>query len=277
MDHFEKNRYYYDRNAESYEASSWYFFNRYKAEKVLEELTQLLDNIRRTESLRVLEIGPGTGYLLKKILEISKCRVRYVGIEHSAAMGEILKKSCEGLCESFELHCASASRKVVKDVVGSRRFDIVIGSSVLHHIPDYADLIDAIADTVDEGGGLYFVREPLHIEECSPPQIIHRLFFYIIDSLNSFMFKARIQKLLYPQKIKAESAVDIGVHMYKNGVSLEPFYALTQKGFSVLSLRKYNRRLTTFLSKLENVWCSSLRKDHFGNTLYSISMLKERI
>ena len=66
--YYQANREYDNRNVSKYEASSWYFFNRYKSKMVSRELKKCLSLIGNLNYFRVLEIGPGTGYLLKKLL-----------------------------------------------------------------------------------------------------------------------------------------------------------------------------------------------------------------
>lgn len=273
--HFDKNISYYDRNAHKYERASWYYFNQYKKEMVVEELRLLLAQLSPGKPIRVLEIGPGTGYLLDTLLSVANRPVNYVGIEHSEAMGAILKQRHAHACESFELHRVSASPDTLDAIAGSEKFDLVMGSSILHHIPEYGQLVDALADALASGGVMYFVREPLHRDECEPPNALQRMGYSVFDSVNVFLFRSRIKDWLYPEKVKAESAVDIGIHMFRDGVSYAPFEALTAKGFTILRLRKYNRRLTSFLSRLENKWLACVRKDHFGNTLYAVCLKRD--
>ena len=67
-DSYTLNKEYYDRNASNYEKSSWYFYNKYKDNSVKKEI-ELILNLTKKKHLKILEFGPGTGYLLSKIVE----------------------------------------------------------------------------------------------------------------------------------------------------------------------------------------------------------------
>ena len=69
----------YNRNAPiRYEAASWYFFNAYKDKAVLEILQCSLKLRRIVGALGLYvftEIGPGTGYLLHRLLSFEGRRI----------------------------------------------------------------------------------------------------------------------------------------------------------------------------------------------------------
>ncbi len=74
---YDKNRAYYDHNADCHEMTSWYCFNKYKNDSVSEELRCCLKMMEEKTDIPMLEIGPGTGYLLKKILSIQNRGLHY--------------------------------------------------------------------------------------------------------------------------------------------------------------------------------------------------------
>lgn len=93
--------------------------------------------------------------------------------------------------------------------------------------------------------------------------------------LNAILFMPAIRNRLWPGKVKAKDASGIAIHMYRDGVSMKVFDGLTRGAYSPLFKRKYNRRLSGWLSSLENKWLSRLRKDVYGNTLFAIAIQKQ--
>jgi hypothetical protein len=86
--------------------------------------------------------------------------------------------------------------------------------------------------------------------------------------------KPAIRQRLWPGKVKAEDASAIAIQMFRDGVATNAFRELAADGFSVISHRKYNRRVSSLLSFAENKWMAPIRRDIFGNTLYGIVLQK---
>lgn len=274
-DFYEDNKQYYERNAARYEAASWYYFNAYKERSVIGELRRCLELAKgQGEAVSVLEIGPGTGYLLDKLLALTGQKVDYVAIEHSEAMAVILRRRFEHRCGSFKVISEHVSAPLIKSLALDRGFDIVMGSSILHHLPDYEDTVRELAAHVKPGGVMYFVREPLHREEVARSGELADMIERVYAAMNGILMKPWLRTRLWPNKVKAEDASGIAIHMFKDGVSSMVFKELEARGFQRVLMRKYNRRLSALLSYMENKWLASLRKDIHGNTLYSICLRK---
>lgn len=265
------NKEYYERNAKNYEASAWYFFNAYKDNCVDNEVKKCLGRINKPE-IKIIEIGPGTGYLLGKIIKHKKFKVDYLGLEHSTKMAGILINRYRNRIEKMRINNESINVETV-DLI-TEKFDLIIGSSILHHLPDYAAVVKKLADKLADNGIMYFVREPLGRNDCKPSNVIKDIFESIFRNIDYLILKPFIKKILWPQKVKQEDSKRIAPVMYDEGISLSIFNGLKTKGFSILFLRKYNRRATSFFSYMENKWLSFVRKDTFGNTLFSIALQK---
>lgn len=275
-DFYDINKAYYERNAERYETASWYFFNKYKSNSVSNELERCLYFMRDKPVIQILEIGPGSGYLLEKILSIRKGDIHYTGIEHSKNMSKILADRFSNSCKSFEVINKSVSVEQLREVLKEKKFDFIIGSSILHHLPDYDKVVETLAEKLDERGIIYFVREPIHKDESEISGFLVSLLEKLYEGINNIMMSSSIRKLLWPNKVKAEDAKEIALHMFTDGVSISIFKQLAQQDFSILFIRKYNRRVSSFFSYLENKWLGELRKDIFGNTLFSIAIQNKK-
>jgi SAM-dependent methyltransferase len=265
----EENRAYYNRNAHRYEAASWYFFNAYKDKAVLEELQCCTSALSARSDLRVLEIGPGTGYLLHRLLSFEGRRIFYMGIEHSEVMSGILRERFAARCAEFTIVNQSVTPAFILGQLSSARFDLIIGSSILHHLPEHQQVIKALAGLLVEGGVLYIVREPIHQDECQPATAFTDLIERCYHGLNTILMSPIIRKRLWPDKLKAEPTVRCQMN---DGVTTRAFLELEQNGFVRLFHRKYNRRVSAFLSYFENKWLAGIRKDIHRNTLWSFTI-----
>jgi ubiquinone/menaquinone biosynthesis C-methylase UbiE len=269
-----RNANYYDRNAQSYEASSWYFFNKYKNDSVFKELQLCVKLLEGRKDLLVLEIGPGTGYLLNKLMRIYKGNIFYTCMEHSKVMAKILDERYNKSCISFKIINRTVNAESLKNIFKDTKFDFIMGSSILHHLMDYDQVVLSLSELLKDGGIMYFVREPIHKDECRKSTIISNVLNFAYNTINSLLMSEKIRNYLWPSKIKAEDASKIAYHMFKNGVSLDVFRKLSENNFSIQFTRKYNRRVSSFFSYVENKWLAFLRKDIFGNTLFSICIQK---
>ena len=273
-DYYERNASYYDRNFSRYEASSWYMFNKYKNAAVLKEIRCCLHILRDKPVLRVLEIGPGTGYLLGKVLSISKSYISYKGIEHSKRMSDILFERYGKLCRDITIINESVTGDTLVRILREEKFDLIMGSSILHHLLDYEQIVRRISGNIAEGGVLYFVREPIARDECQSGNFWSDYIEKIYCMTSSLLMTPFIRARLWPGKIKAEDTSNIAFHMFKDGISTKVFRELETQGFIFVFTRRYNRRVSSFLSYVENKWLAPLRKDIYGNTLFSICMRK---
>ena len=94
------NKEYYNKNAIYYENSSWYYFNKYKSYALKKDLQKIIKNF--SKEINILEIGPGTGYLLDH-LNFSKKKIQYLGIDHSSQMTKFLIKKYKKKYHKFKI------------------------------------------------------------------------------------------------------------------------------------------------------------------------------
>jgi 2-polyprenyl-3-methyl-5-hydroxy-6-metoxy-1,4-benzoquinol methylase len=272
MEYYNQNKTYYDRNVHRYEAASWYYFNKYKNNAVLGELKKCVTLLSGKSAIRVLEIGPGTGYLLGKLLSVSKSEITYTGIEHSSAMSELITDRYAKSCKGFKIINDTVTAGQLKKDFYTDKYDLVMGSSILHHLPDYPDIVKGLSELVASGGVMYFVREPIYRDECKPGNFLSDTLEKVYHSINGLLMSPSIRSRLWPNKVKAEDSSKITSPELDEGVSTQVFDDLLRTNFRLVFMRKYNRRVSWIMSYVENKWLAALRKDVFGNTLFSIGL-----
>jgi ubiquinone/menaquinone biosynthesis C-methylase UbiE len=270
---YELNIDYYNRNAGKYENTSWYFRNRYKDKMLTREINNCIKAIGK-RNISILEIGPGTGYILSKLLKIKGIEFNYTGIEHSVSMSKILVERYKDQVREIKIINASVSPEYLEKDFRASHFDLILGSSILHHLPDYDKIIMHLSGLLNKNGVIYFVREPIYKDECIKSSVLQRFSNVLYSQINKIFQVTLIKKILWPWKLKQEDTRGIAIHMFTDGVSVRSFMNLCERGFVMIIFRKYNRRATGFLSFLENKWMKSTRMDIFGNTMFAIGIQK---
>lgn len=109
-------------------------------------VTMLTSSI--SPKLYVLEIGCGTGYFTKEII---KTKAKICAIDISEDLINIAKNEIK--CENLEFKIDNAYKMTFPDST----FDIVIGSSVLHHL-EIDKAISEIYRVLKPGGAIFFTE-----------------------------------------------------------------------------------------------------------------------
>ena len=192
-------------------------------------------------------------------------------------MSKILEKNFSSKIKNFNLVNHSIKSNNLKNILQNKKFDLIIGSSILHHLPDYSKIIEILSNNLNKNGIMYFNREPIHNTECIRANYFGRKLCSIFNFIsNSLINSKTFVNLFYPNKLKAENAQSVAILMFQDGVSILPFKQLIKnQKFEILIYRKYNRRLTSTLSFIENYYMKFLRDDIFGNTMFAIALKKK--
>lgn len=102
----------------------------------------------------VLDLGAGEGSATLPFLELG---AQVLAVDISERQLEQLLRKCGGLQGQLELRCADISDVLQEN----RRFDIVVANSLLHHIPDYLDLIRRASALLTEYGVFLSFQDPM--------------------------------------------------------------------------------------------------------------------
>ena len=191
---------------------------------------------RDPKTLRVLELGAGNGLASAPWFE---ARVKLTAVDSSDAMlGDLQARAAAYGAEATA---------IVADAVGfltsnGEKFDIVTHVSMLHHIPDYLQLLALSAAHVNEGGCLLTFQDPLRYDRMPFGQ-------HFADRLSYFIWRAaqgnvrrglntrwrRLRGVYSPRE-----TVDFDeYHVVRNGVDSEAIVDLLARSFSTVRLVPY--------------------------------------
>ena len=154
----------------------------------------LVDRLIFDNHKKALDFGAGTGNLTGKLLRMG---YTVTAVDISAEMCAILEKKYRTYAEAKKLVVINSS---VEDVsFGRDEFDLITCYSVLHHLPDYADVIQRLAAFLKKGGVLYLDHEtsPFYWKNESNiiANLVKQIYFHSNPTINTLYFQIRGVKL----------------------------------------------------------------------------------
>jgi SAM-dependent methyltransferase len=109
---------------------------------------------RSPDCVTVLDLGAGDGIATLPFLQLG---AQVLAVDISENQLQQLARTCDRFSARLELRCADILRVLEED----RRFDIVVANSLLHHIPDYTDLVRRASTALAEGGVFFSFQDPM--------------------------------------------------------------------------------------------------------------------
>jgi ubiquinone/menaquinone biosynthesis C-methylase UbiE len=181
----------HDIEAEYYDLLHKEIFNEYEQDRIRLSLEKIIGgNIKRPT---ILDVGSGTGNLVSNLLTILDGSVRpeIVAVDLSGQMQDVMKRKIN-----------YPVRYYLKDIdsfleINRKSFDVVLISSVLHHLPDYEKTLGNIIKCLNVGGTIYITHEPLN-----PKYMERRSMNSILDVLDYSIYTVYYVGLLLRKKIK---------------------------------------------------------------------------
>lgn len=104
----------------------------------------VLPLLAENSKLQILEVGCGTGQLIKEISE-QYPKVHYLGIDVAENMVEIAEKDNAGESVSFE-HCP------VEDFVSEEKYDVIICTHAFPYFPEKEEVLKKMAELCKKNG-----------------------------------------------------------------------------------------------------------------------------
>jgi len=109
---------------------------------------------------RVLDLGAGEGSITSLLLELG-ARVTAVDVSESQ-LDELVRK-----CRAFRDRLSVRKGEIGEALLGAERYDIVVMSSVLHHIPDYMATIRSAIDVLTPNGQFFSLQDPIRYDSLN--------------------------------------------------------------------------------------------------------------
>ncbi|MDI3258484.1 MAG: class I SAM-dependent methyltransferase [Sinobacteraceae bacterium] len=104
---------------------------------------------------RVLDLGAGEGSATLPLLQMGAA---VVAVDISARQLAALQARCAGFADRLTMRCEDISTVLAED---REEYDAVVANSLLHHIPDYLNLVEGVARIVREGGAFVSFQDPV--------------------------------------------------------------------------------------------------------------------
>jgi ubiquinone/menaquinone biosynthesis C-methylase UbiE len=157
--------------ARHYEALHPEEFNWFEQGQLRQDLEQLRQHL--TGERVVLDLGCGTGSLTLKLLDLG---FDIQGVDLSEAMLEVLRSRIPApLASKVKLFAAN-----VDDFLNrcQERYDLIVISSVLHHLPEYVRSLEKALGLLKPGGWIYITHEPTR-KVFSPDRFLRKILWQV--------------------------------------------------------------------------------------------------
>lgn len=160
-------------------------------QKRLTSTLRMVDKLVAAEGVgekRALDFGAGTGNLTGKLLQMG---YTVTALDISAEMCKILEKKYRNYLISQKLLVVNSPIEDVSFNQGD--FNLITCYSVLHHLPDYMDVVQRFFTLLKKGGVMYFDHEssPFYWrrEATIAARIVKAAYVHSIPLLNAVHFR----------------------------------------------------------------------------------------
>jgi ubiquinone/menaquinone biosynthesis C-methylase UbiE len=148
---------------------------------------QIMDKQIENNKKKALDVGAGTGNLTGKLLEMG---YQVIATDISPEMCVILKKKYA----KYIPNKLTILNSPIEDLnFKKEEFDLIVGYSVLHHLPDYQSALSTICGFLKKGGVIYLDHEasPFYWvgEKTMLASIIKGLYFHANPMINGAYFQ----------------------------------------------------------------------------------------
>ena len=148
----------------------------------------LIDTLVADNKKKALDFGSGTGNLTGKLLQMG---YNVTAIDISAEMCEILKAKYSAWIKTGKLTVINSP---IEDVnFGKDEFDLITCYSVLHHLPNYLDVLRRLSAFLKKGSVMYVDHEvsPFYWKDEAnfTAKLVKDLYLHSNPLINAFYFQ----------------------------------------------------------------------------------------
>lgn len=142
------------KEAEYYDIIHKEIFNIYEQNRIRSSLSKITKDYDKKST--VLDVGAGTGNLTIKLLEEGFENITCLDL--SKEMMNKLREKVKDYDHNIKFVVSDCDTFLKEN---NSTFDVVLMSSVLHHLPDYVESLELIKGALDKKAIVYITHEPL--------------------------------------------------------------------------------------------------------------------
>ena len=184
----------------------------------------------------VLDLGAGEGSVTLAFLGLG---ARVKAIDISPSQLDSLRVKCRQFGEMLEVQSEDIA-ETLKD--SSKRYDVIVVNSFLHHVPDYLSLIEAAIPLLRPGGQFFAFQDPLRYDSLTLSALAFSKLGYVSwrlcqgDVLGGTIRRLRRARGIYRENSMHDNAE---YHVVRNGVDQEAIVRLFEKQQMKCRIIKY--------------------------------------
>lgn len=227
-DHYAKD---YD-----YWSESPHLKHRHLYESLMKRVSLEISSASPNSAPSVVEVGAGDGSVTERLLAL--------GYEVTGT--EMSQDSVDEMTSRFQTNdrfMAVHDGKGDLAALGDTRFDAIVYSSVLHHIPDYLKhLSEASRDHLKPGGSLISIQDPLWYSRLPKASLRLTRVAYLSWRLSQGEWVRGIRtrtRRLFSGLSEVEPGDAVEYHVVRDGVDEEAIVENLGQHFDAVELRKY--------------------------------------
>ena len=191
----------------------------------------------------VLDLGAGEGSATLPFLELG---ARVVAVDVSDSQLAELQRKCDPYKDRLQVRQADIGQALRTD----ERFDVLVMSSCLHHIPDYLSVIEMGVSVLSPRGQFFCFQDPIRYDTMKPvSHWFHRIAYLSWRVFQGDFFGGASRMLRRARGIYLDDcpADNTEYHIVRNGVDQDAIVAmLSAKSFECKIVRYFSTQGSLF-------------------------------
>lgn len=218
------------KEAQYYDLLHLELYNKHEQTRLRNGIRNVVNSIRSSK-IEVLDVGSGTGNLVSLLLSLTvNKQIKVTAVDISEEMQKEMQHKLKIDNITYQTKDIDTFLKTNKT-----KFDLVMISSVLHHLPDYIKTLNTLVKHLRKGGMIYATHEPLKNNERSSS-----LLYKMSNLADRLLFAARfgILRLLGRVPRSGINYADADYHTKEGGLSVA--FIKERINCSKMEVKKYS-------------------------------------